>query len=425
MDDQVPESIFEYRTRACWMLVIRNPGLQSLHWSSGVMTDLDPKSEEFMIKCLSRLKELRELEVKGQLQEVVITRLGPQFLPQVSTLHYSNNSGLSTEYLRATTNTTVSSLRIDHCVDTSHFRALLQAFPMLEDLVIYGVDRVLPSKDAVIVHHNLKRLSIGIIYGLLKVRVQFPLLDTIHLHLIEDGFRRLESLLNQFPRLEHLIADNFMMAGGLRTYGSDEDVDKAKDKDSIEWPLKTLDILRSRDSLPTISGLLGRMPHLVRLELGWIPAEAVRVISQTCSSTLEHVRFSLHKPCFEEMNQLLISCSKLKTCRGLGLVVRAEDMIREPFWPCLGLEELDLVVHGVPRLTRQQELFLETRKAQEPRYDDYHDGDRSDDEDKEYAKIVEKQQESELVKAKVDQQLARLIHLRHLDLTFKYSTDDD
>ncbi|KAF9098312.1 hypothetical protein BGX29_007712 [Mortierella sp. GBA35] len=190
-------------------------------------------------KCLSRLKELRELEVKGQLQEVVITRLGPQFLPQVSTLHYSNNSRLSTEYLRATTNTTVSSLRIDHCVDTSHFRALLQAFPMLEDLVIYGVDRVLPSKDAVIVHHNLKRLSIGIIYGLLKARVQFPLLDTIHLHLIEDGFRRLESLLNQFPRLEHLIADNFMMAGGLRTYGSDEDVDKAKDKDSIEWPLKT------------------------------------------------------------------------------------------------------------------------------------------------------------------------------------------
>ncbi|KAF9098313.1 hypothetical protein BGX29_007713 [Mortierella sp. GBA35] len=167
------------------------------------------------------------------------------------------------------------------------------------------------------------------------------------------------------------------------------------------------------------------MPHLVRLELGWIPAEAVRVISQTCSSTFEHVRFSLHKPCFEEMSQLLISCSKLKTCRGLGLVVRAEDMIREPFWPCLGLEELDLVIHGVPRLTRQQELFLETRKAQEPRYADYHDGDRSDDEDKEYAKIVEKQQESELVKAKVDQQLARLIHLRHLDLTFKYSTDDD
>ncbi|KAF9100683.1 hypothetical protein BGX29_006359 [Mortierella sp. GBA35] len=59
------------------------------------------------------------------------------------------------------------------------------------------------------------------------------------------------------------------------------------------------------------------------------------------------------------MNQLFVGCSSLEHCSGMGHAILAADFIREPHWTCLGLQDLDCAIRGVPRLSPSQEHVLD------------------------------------------------------------------
>ncbi|KAF8940600.1 hypothetical protein BGZ47_007694 [Haplosporangium gracile] len=68
-----------------------------------------------------------------------------------------------------------------------------------------------------------------------------------------------------------------------------------------------------------------------------------------------------------EMVDLLIEDTiGLKTCEGSDHVVLAEDLIERAEWSCVGLEKLDIEVFDVPRPTRDQEKLLDKLWSLDP-----------------------------------------------------------
>ncbi|KAF9089411.1 hypothetical protein BGX23_006708 [Mortierella sp. AD031] len=106
------------------------------------------------------------------------------------------------------------------------------------------------------------------------------------------------------------------------------------------------------------------------------------------------------------MNQLFVGCSSLKHCSGMGHAILAADFIREPHWTCLGLQDLDCAIRGVPRLSPSQEHVLD-RMRHESRTEPATDEERE---------AVERMTHSLSVQRQVYQRLACFTDLRQLDL---------
>ncbi|KAF9907758.1 hypothetical protein EC991_010628 [Linnemannia zychae] len=79
------------------------------------------------------------------------------------------------------------------------------------------------------------------------------------------------------------------------------------------------------------------MPHLVRLRLGVIKVNLVAELGKTCRN-LKSVQFDIKEPCCKEMSQIFVSCSRLTHFKGEKHVVLYSDIIQEPYWICLGLQ---------------------------------------------------------------------------------------
>ncbi|KAG0063472.1 hypothetical protein BGZ89_009845 [Linnemannia elongata] len=126
-------------------------------------------------------------------------------------------------------------------------------------------------------------------------------------------------------------------------------------------------------SLQDAESLFFRMPHLVDVEISGyeLDAAAVLEIVRNCRR-LRHVWFDLKKPddyyeeeggtslAFQVMVDILVECPEtLKSLRGRRHIVLAQDLIESQEWGCKGVEELDIEIFGIPRLTKGQEEALD------------------------------------------------------------------
>lgn len=113
-----------------------------------------------------------------------------------------------------------------------------------------------------------------------------------------------------------------------------------------------------------MSMLLPRLSHLVRLDIGIIMASDFEIIPRTCH-LLVHMKFDLDGQAYQGMGDLFTKCPYLKTCLGVKHVIRASDMTDDlQPWTCLGLQELDLEIFDVARLSSEEERILDAMQME-------------------------------------------------------------
>ncbi|KAF9125780.1 DNA mismatch repair protein [Mortierella sp. 14UC] len=367
----------------------------------------------------------------------------------------SNKNNIELENDNISDNTTVKKLTISNTVSISCLRDLLVAFPHLQELSGARHDSLADSShqpshlgsfhasnlDKVIVS-NIKYLTdLQHEFQLFRFNIRMPFLKGMGPKVFFRSVEDLMHILQLCPDLETLeveelcgLDDHLAIAyvdqhtrrdlelsggGGI---DAEVDSDRSRRNAGMDWKIQTLTIQHSQYRAHTIPQLLRRMPNLVRLELGSISAKAVEVIGETCYESLEDVKFHLRSPCFQEMNLLLVKCSRLRSVRGLGLAVLAEDLRRMDEgeggegWSCLGVRELQIEIHGVPRLTcRQEEILFKESTAS-----NNNDSTGVSSEDKEeYKEALSQHRTNEAVRHRVLDQLGRLQELRVLDLSFQ------
>ncbi|KAG0053428.1 hypothetical protein BGZ83_001142 [Gryganskiella cystojenkinii] len=109
--------------------------------------------------------------------------------------------------------------------------------------------------------------------------------------------------------------------------------------------------------------LLPQMNNLIQLELRLVRAPVLQAIATHCR-LLERLRVDCVGYHSRQLNSLMIQCSRLKSLRGQGLAIRAMDMVQYP-WTCLGLEELECALKGIPVLTPKEKRTLELFEEKE------------------------------------------------------------
>ncbi|KAF9088363.1 hypothetical protein BGX23_007412 [Mortierella sp. AD031] len=449
-------------TRKCWQIIFDNPDLQSLRFRTNsfrtllklapksqdfynnVVPFLRPDSQAFLVKTLSRLTRLTELEIGPHAEEYCLRNLGTAILPHVTSFHYSghpgsamytlitrhpwqqldiytnnivttydgnnsnNNSG-DEEVLVSVNNMTIRQLTIRMAITLSCLRDVFTAYPALTHLTVIHRSDIAPHLGYYQVQANFdETVTTNIEHPTVNNEIRWFAFNIRALRLRTIGpsvvFRSIHDLvetLQKCPELEELHV------GELR--GVDDDASKVRDALTVAEDVST------GSTGAGVDLWLGRRDD-------WRECER-----------LKDVRFYLRDPCYGEMNQLLERCSELKTVRGLGLSVKEEDLMEgteeddatsggsSGGWACLGLTELQIEIHGVLRLTVRQEAIL-LRRQQRQRFDHDMQGDGDEHEaenEQEYEEALEQQRRCESVQRRVLQQLAQLHNLRYLDLSFQ------
>ncbi|KAK3834346.1 MAG: hypothetical protein JOS17DRAFT_738750 [Linnemannia elongata] len=154
------------------------------------------------------------------------------------------------------------------------------------------------------------------------------------------------------------------------------------DYDVEQYPIREL-ILRNNigiDSLQDAKSLFFRMPHLVDVEIhGYELDSAVALEIVRNYRRLRRFLFDLKKPdnYYDEkggsslplramVDILVESPETLKSLRGRGHIVLAQDLVESQEWRCKEIEELDIEIFGIPRLTKGQEVMLDALSKLDP-----------------------------------------------------------
>ncbi|KAF9337501.1 hypothetical protein BGZ91_009425 [Linnemannia elongata] len=432
--------------RACWQLIVNNHGLTSVKFMSSTMQSMAvfdaPHSENtnsgeddttasddddnllltpthYLTNVVSKIHRLSHLRLTPSPAEWLLPALANSLLPTIRSYVYSNGDMTTLDNFTSPSPsapcTTLESLQILPQIHIRHLRSIASAFPGLKKLEMRNCHA--DSKDAhllpynpstpppnstkgsnngsssmeVIVHTGMEHIATSEIYDLLRAQVHFPNLKTFGpIGEIVD-LRQFLLILRSFPALECLYA--FYLKGQDSDRDSRLPIEKEPD-----WKLKTL-ILRANQFRPrTMTRILAKMPFLVRLELRSLTPDTLALLATPGRLRfLEHVRFNLRQPCYEETNRLFVVCPNLRSIQGLGIAILAEDMIAEPRWTCLRLQKFHCEIHGIPRLDPGQEAQL------------YNDDQRQ---------LLELHRQSLSVQRQVYQQLARFTDLRYLDAGF-------
>ncbi|KAF9910542.1 hypothetical protein EC991_006360 [Linnemannia zychae] len=433
----VPESIFAVtlyrrpvpltlaRTRATWQLIRNNPGLEEIWISSsaretlfgfataspGVLTE---EAERFAMSTLSRLTNLRRLHLGGAGVDSIILQRLPTDFPWITMFVYTGKAEDLNNLPSGFLCPTIQDFTIYATIGMKEIYQLLRIFPNLRSLDLTfsysGKDSLDQSSIVHVTHPVIERFTASNIADIALLQLCFPKVKRIQPFNRIWDFKNVLSILRMLPGLEHLQALNVYGEGergeGQRHGAADHN--GGDGQETKELQLRTL-IIQNHPWYPSkMSPLLARAPHLVKLEICYIPREAVATIAQTCKN-LEHLFFDVTQRCSKEINQLFVALPNLKSLQGKGLAIMIDDMLQGPDWTCFGLEKLQCGIMGVPRLSSEEETFLRHVERKSP---------TSDDEDIKKNRIMTKQQESWAIQEQVFQHLARLKDLQLLDIGF-------
>ncbi|KAG0237763.1 hypothetical protein BGX31_003497 [Mortierella sp. GBA43] len=212
------------------------------------------------------------------------------------------------------------------------------------------------------------------------------------------------TLSEEMPIVETLSveSDNELFKQLISTSGKDGFVPPQK------FRLKSLQFLGSRKLTP----LLRYLPDLKELKVHDLMDHHLETLAAYCKNLemLEWMKDPLFVdrdpeklPAQDILHRFLKRCPTLRVFNGIHRYIRADDFFREP-WACQRIVKLRCRTVGVTRLTEFEQAKLMEDPPTILRIQS----------------VAEKATQSQRQQRKVYDSLARLIHLKHLDLGFEY-----
>ncbi|KAF9129156.1 hypothetical protein BGW39_004424 [Mortierella sp. 14UC] len=418
-------SMIPERFVSIWPLIANNRNLERIAFIGNGEQVLWPLSSwteaiDFLAGTLG--PRLRHIEI-GRNVGAFILRNIDAIAPQVTSFVYSGSylsprddgyGKLLKDLAVASTpcSTTLQSLTMEWDEqDSFHIRTILSAFPSLRELATQGdnMDGRAQATEYDEIIHPLEKISGSFIEDTLHLNIRLPNLRHYGPTTFIWSDDELLAVLTAFPELEHLDAKK--LCGKEAAPSAIVD---ALARLPLELALKTL-IVRYGEPRPNTWTLLcARMPHLVVVELPYISNETLHVLGNNCRN-LEHIKFctldpskqTTRRPCYPEMTQLLTGCPRLKSCIGGNHSMWTSSLVQSPEWTCLGIEQLDCEILGVPRLNHNQRMLLATMKQQ----------NRTVPQTEEEHIAVQNQETTLPFQRQVLQRLARFANLKELSLS--------
>ncbi|KAF9129157.1 hypothetical protein BGW39_004425 [Mortierella sp. 14UC] len=437
---EFPKQCLLSRTQGCWQLIMNNPGLRHLEFKSQaaytlfpftsfprLSTGMSADSGAFLDSVLARLPHLSHLAIEQPAADHVFASLGTRYR-NITSFVYPNADEFGNGILSRTgSSTTLRRLKLQRRINAANLVDLGRKFPELRELSlsilqVYSFFQYTPpdgsdsynndnsgitgaSKEPPLLS-KLEHLFVSKIFditSLSRAGIKLPAVKRIDPTIKFRTLAYLWILLRAFPTLEYLDA--------METHSPDarygDNLDPATLKPTSSLRLKTLILSHGSARFGAgVGGMLEVMPLLTRLELGIVPASALASMARNCRN-LEHLRFNIEQgKGHKELNVLFEACPKLRICRGKGHEILAEDFVKEHRWACLDLQELDLKIVGVPRMTEVQERVWEAMQQ---------DG-RSVATTDEEEEVVARRALSHRFQRSIYMNLAKYVHLRHLNL---------
>ncbi|KAF9102452.1 hypothetical protein BGX29_004595 [Mortierella sp. GBA35] len=367
------------RTRACWRLILTNPGLRHLvleellpileleaNWSEDPDNEippvLTPTSRNFLVDAFSRLTSIQHIEIGMIADDFLLGNLAT-LLPNLTSFIHSDVAYFDPSTILSTPHRALKKLEFKGGISTSQFRAIVVAFPALSHLTLLEFDRDSDSgacaaaRKEVLVHASLEHLSIRYDNCLrLDARTRFPKITQLNGDVEISCANDIRKILWTYPALQRLYSRNETAEGVRLT----EEEKELYSREVHEHKIQALTLDNLVFDAQHLDTIVAQMPFLVELKIDGdkIDGRALRQITKTCRR-LERLYFDLQEGCTREMLGMLAEGpTTLKSCRGEMHVVLAEDAAEGPEWSCIGLEELDIEVFGVPRLSEDQERLL-------------------------------------------------------------------
>ncbi|KAF8927373.1 hypothetical protein BGZ47_002177 [Haplosporangium gracile] len=402
-DTDFPKQCLMSRTQGCWLLITNNPGLCRLEFKNQTNYTIFPFKSFPPIPTTTPIPS------------------GDFVDRNITSFVYLNTDDFANEiFSKTATSTTLRRLKLQRRIDAENLAKIGRIFPELRELFL-SVVQVSPhfqyssddgdnssivgqSKEPPL-FSKLEYLSATTIYdiaSLSRAGIQFPAVKRIDPTIKFRTLAYLWIVLRAYPTLEYLDAMETLSPD--RRYGDALDPNSLKPTPSLR--LRTLILSHGPTFGTGVGRMLEVMPMLSYLELGLIPPSALEVMTKNCRD-LVHLRFNLEKgKGHKELHQLFKALSKLKVCRGRGHEILADDFVEDHNWTCFGLQELDLRIVGIPRISEAQERILE------PMQQDH----RSIGNMSEERAAATQQGFSCQIQKSVYKNLAKYVHLRHLNL---------
>ncbi|KAF9099895.1 hypothetical protein BGX23_009750 [Mortierella sp. AD031] len=228
------------------------------------------------------------------------------------------------------TNTTLRRLVFEQKTNIGLFRAIVVAFPALENCRVNELGNNMPAatrgQEEILEHSSLKTLSMCVSVYLSLARIRFPKVRCLKGEMDIRQCAELGALLGSFPALTSFIHTR---RGFRWSYPGSEEVNLEK---GAVFAMRTL-VLEDRLVDPEgICRILSHLPFLVRLDIGEVDAAALTEVARTCRN-LEHARLDICEQCSPELSRPFVECSKLRTClklervyKRLGRLLKLKDV---------------------------------------------------------------------------------------------------
>lgn len=407
-------------TRAFWRLAYMNPELRRLTFpkyegmsgiaglmantsvaANGAVTSsvLTPTSESFLFSMFARLRSLRHLQVGQRADEFLFCNLST-LLPNLESFVHTEMVDFNPRTVQFDPHKNLRSLKFICTISHGQLRAVVAAFPGLEVLSLRRLqdnhhlahyfdrksnahpytDLTGPQWTDDLVHSSLMHLAIddmivvspsmSLTCGLLQSRTLYPHVTKLVTNVLVRCALDLGRVLYTLPS-----ALSLQISRAKDTNEADGELDEAEWQCSSPFletwgrdhaMVKDLHIgwinLGPSSEMDT---LYVQMPLLTRLKLAHCSLDGATLSAFARNfKNLEDIEFNLDESFSKELLELLVGCPKLKYCGGKGHVATADDIVNSPKWTCRWLERLDIVVVGVPRLTKLQEKLLENMQDQ-------------------------------------------------------------
>ncbi|KAG0271077.1 hypothetical protein BGZ95_001182 [Linnemannia exigua] len=394
-EEVIPNGVFvqsnsraDALTRASWLLVRNNPNLRRIvfdetwdtlsfrnKWNPVTSSDImHHKSVTFLTKALSRQRSLQHIELGCDADDYLLANLAT--IPSLkSFVHSEYPVKFHPQVLRLQPpHCALKRLVFIECISSKQLRSLAVAFPALNYLSAQNIFECEEDvnnhtgnkysngaeKAEVLEWNSLKAFNISgqtnDFRGILQAQVRFPRITRFNRNLSLGGCM-IPLVLWTFPGLQTLVAHT----GNSPIFSLTDEEEELYCREGDAYPVQNLiiDELKFRSTGP--KPVLACMTSLVVLKVysGLLEGSVLTSITKTLRN-LQHLWFDLQAGCSREMMNLLVECpATLKICRGYGHRVLAEDLIGSAEWACGGLEELDIEIVGIPRLSKADEKLLE------------------------------------------------------------------
>ncbi|GJJ69323.1 integrator complex subunit 7 [Entomortierella parvispora] len=250
----------------------------------------------------------------------------------------------------------------------SRVRFFIEIFPNLEELHMPAVGQSAVQKAEerdILVNTSLRKFSIqGKAHCLATFRVRFEALQEFEAlqlgHEVWDLVPLLRMYMPQCKVFRVGVSDSWRHTerppSSLPSSAETWAVTKG-----IELPVRELALrLKRFRPLPDIVDAIQDMPFLTQVEFGGnLGTEVLERLTWHCPK-LQRLKVTKFRGRSSLAICLLLrSCKDLISIQGPDLVLRAVDVVKSQPWVCTGMQEFSCRILGVPRLTDQEEIYLE------------------------------------------------------------------